>query len=333
MTLLAYSLASSVYVLTGLLLLAGVYLILFGWPFLVPILIGLLCLWFAWLVRPRFSKLPTSLIKRNEFPKLYSLVDQLAAEAGTRVDAIHLNIGFSGMACILTARRMRILSISVPLWTILSGPEKIACLAREAARLDRGDPFWGVFIQGAVSCLEDWYDILRPPQFAGWLVRIFHTLFASLPQVMINLLHRLLYRERHRSQYLADFFAARQAGTMAILGLLRKQQYAQLFRITAARFALSWTNQGNVFDQFKTDLENTPPAEFERLRRIDELVNLNLDANIPPTRWRIEFLNSHHVGTPAFTITPDLIAAVDTELAAVLPALQEIIRQEYAHSC
>ena len=79
----AFLLALSVHLLSAGLFVAGLYIIVKGFPDVPPMLPGFLACGFAWLLRPKLGKVPAKgILARVDFPALYALVNEAAQQLG-----------------------------------------------------------------------------------------------------------------------------------------------------------------------------------------------------------------------------------------------------------
>jgi hypothetical protein len=76
--LLAFVLAAVIHGITLIFAVGGVGLLILGWPNLFAMIGGLTCLGIAWILRPRLSKLPNTILGREDYPTLYRFVDTIA---------------------------------------------------------------------------------------------------------------------------------------------------------------------------------------------------------------------------------------------------------------
>jgi len=80
---LAFSFAGVVHALTIVVAIAGLALIMRGWPNFVVVLAGVLCIAIAWVLRPRVPKLQDEILSRQQFSALYGLTDRIADALGS----------------------------------------------------------------------------------------------------------------------------------------------------------------------------------------------------------------------------------------------------------
>jgi Zn-dependent protease with chaperone function len=142
----------------------GIALIVLGWPYLVAIVGGLLCLGIAWFLRPRPDEMPSEILSRAEFPALYRVVDTVVDSLGApKTYGIVVNEDFNASYGQFGWRRKGVLSIGLSLWMILDEEEKVALIAHELAHSVNGDAARGFYIGLAMNSLENWYALFCRP--------------------------------------------------------------------------------------------------------------------------------------------------------------------------
>ena len=100
---------------------------------------ALLLLGTAYLMRPRLGKPPEEgRISRGEAPTLYGLADTVADALGTgRVDIIAIDHEFNASWSVVGLRRIRVLTLGLPLLTILRLSNELRYCARVRSRAQR----------------------------------------------------------------------------------------------------------------------------------------------------------------------------------------------------
>ena len=98
------------------------------------------------------------------------------------------------------------------------------------------------------------------------------------------------------AEYLADYLGTKISGTSAAICLLHKSSYGQYFEEVVLANVVDLRQSGReVMEIFETFVASLPEHEIERVRRVDRLMESRLDDTHPPTVFRIDFLNSHHI--------------------------------------
>ena len=331
---LAFLLAGCVHGVTLIFIVLGIWLSTLGWPNLWGLIPGLPCFLFAWLLLPDLPKLPTQPLPRNQFPTLYQLTDRITQSLGSSpIDGIVWDIHFNAAFGQFGWKRKKILILGIPLFAILDEQEKVALLSHELAHGVNGDPSRSFFISAAIHSLATWYTIIYPHNrwhmsigpiaILMFLINLVSLLLAGLIWLWAYILVHLLWRDKQRAEYLADFLAARVSGTDAQLATLEKVHLNETFRLSLKIAYLNREGQ-NFFTRFKQRIATVPSRELERIRRVEKLEYARLDATHPPTAQRIEFLKAHYV--PETKVVLSLVEL--TQLEQELTLLQEEMQKE-----
>lgn len=345
--IIAYTIAGLVHGLTLVLVVLGLWLALFSWPYLILTAIGLLMLGAAWLLAPKPPKLPkeSEIVSRDDFPALYALVDKVAEGLNApRIDAIVVYEGYNAAFGQFGWKRKKVLFVGLPLFSVLNSQEKVGIIAHELAHSINGDPTRGFFIGTAVNSLVTWYGILYPDSvtpdaegygaLGGGCVMPANLIMRGLAWPIVGLVHalaNLLWRDSQRAEYMADVLAAGVAGTVGQVSSLEKFQFRHSFEMAAQR-ASTYFKGENLFYELRERVRIAPRREQERIRRVAKLPTLDIVTTHPPTAYRIEMLHTHPVTSPKVIITEEESEQIDKELATLEPEMQERIVQAYEES-
>lgn len=346
---LAITLAGLVHILTLTCAILGIVLLVRGVPYPVPTVAGLFCLLTAWVLRPRLGAPPKAAAPQSEFPTLYAITNRIAQtlDVGPIKHIIvdeRFNAGFGQVGW----RRQPVIWLGLPLLAILNAQERVALLAHEIAHGANGDPSRGLFVGAAIRSLIQWYRMLRPNRLDGMVTRGYggsgclvyiSSMFANILLLGISVvpwlwaygLSYLLWHESQRAEYLADMLATRLSGTEAMLSMLEKLHYVNAFQRTVREIALSQTPQ-HLVETLRRNVDKTPAREVERIRRVERLRLVSLDATHPPTEYRIEFLKAHPIEQPEFVLDAAEADQLEQELLRVQPRIQEKLINDYLSS-
>lgn len=334
--LLAVSIALGVHGLTFLFAVWGIIFLIGGWPNLFAIFFGLAGLAIAWVLFPRFPKLDGEIAARDEFPTLYKIVDDISQALDTsKVSGIVFFSRYNAAFSQIGWQRKKILYLGVPLFSVLSGQERIALLAHELAHGVNGDPARSFFVGTAVYSLGSWYSFLRPDGLIdhnpyGLLaipVNFVMLLLSGLAWSGAYGLSHLLWRGSQRAEYLADYLGAKIAGTEAMLSMLRKFYFGDGFG-ARARAILSGLEDEIFFDVLRTYVSTPPPRELERIKRVEQLPESRLDMTHPPTVYRVGFLEAHPIVEAQIRLEP----ALEEQLARELIPVQQKLQRDWLKS-
>jgi Zn-dependent protease with chaperone function len=324
-TLIAFALSAVIFGLTLLMGLAGLYLLISGWPHIQFIIGGAVLLTVAWFLRPRLGALPDDCLARSEYPNLFAMTDGIAAQLEIEpIERIRISPEFNASMAQIGLARTPVLTIGLPLWVSLTGQERVALIGHELAHRVNHDPARGTIIHWGISTLDRWRYLLDPtdqvPQ--SFFEIIIHFMMGVLGKIVGGLrmlLANLLYLDSQRAEYLADHLEAKVAGPEASVNLLRKLGLGDNLRAIAERVYYGGDNLGrSVIDAFRAFVKGVPEREMERIRRADEKEKSRVDSSHPPTASRIKFIESRTFGPPAFVLSDAHSQAIDAELSPLV---------------
>lgn len=337
---LAFLMAAAVHAVTVVFLLAGGAFVLLGWPNIVLVALGLLCLCIAIAARPRIVQAPDKgLLPRESFPALYKLADDVAdAMNAKRMDHIVASIEFNASFVRAGWLRKRYLTIGLPLFAIHTDAERVALLAHEIGHSANGDNGRRFFVVSALGTLEVWYDLIRP-----------HGLFSSesgmpgLVMLPVNMvlygisrmirgwiwaLVHLLFRNSQRAEYLADYLSAVVGGDRAAVTSNQLLYRGGFYNYVVQRVANS-NGRLRLFDELSHQMALLPERELERIRRVSLLPDSRIDTTHPPTAYRIRFLEERFKGEPRVVISPEDSRLLEQELLSMHEMAERAIVDEY----
>ncbi|MBR7830185.1 M48 family metalloprotease [Actinospica sp. MGRD01-02] len=345
----------SVTVLSGIVHLMGICLLVLpillvvaaheaGWS---EVVLGICVLTFL-AVGPRLPRRVNSNggLDRASAPRFYELLDRCAAELGCAVpDQVRLGLSFNASTGRAGIRQRSYLLLGVPLWTVLSGQERIALLGHELAHQVNGDTTHGLWAASARRSLHAWTKLLDPRQtrfeeasdmriaqtsgggfttLAALLTpAVLAVLFAPLFAVAVGcqaLLGRLDLYCGQRAEYLADELGAQLAGSEALLGLLVKLGLAE----AVGGFLTTSKNRSNakrteaasvLWPGLAEYVDSIPDTERRRRELLDRLRNTRTDVSHPANHLRIELTEARPRTPGVLKLSEDEWAAIDAELA------------------
>lgn len=300
-------------------------------------------------VRPRFfgRRLdPRAAVDRAQAPAFYALIDRCAAELDCPApDHVRFDLRFNASTGQAGLRRTRWMSVGMPLWTVLSGRERLALLGHELAHRVNGDISHGVWATAARRTIHVWTRLLDPRQsrrermtaaavsqyrlgpgsfgsaLAPILMAVLLAPFFLLALGARALMTRLDLYCGQRAEYLADELGARLAGSEAALGCLAALALGEpiLADLAAARNRHRLRRGGDTSGLWR-DLAayaaSVPETERQRRRIVDRLHNVRSDRSHPANHLRLALVAERPQLAAAFTVTDEEWAVVDAELAA-----------------
>lgn len=306
--------------LTVLLVFLGSAWLTFGpHQFFMIRLLGALGLGVAFIGRPRlFSRKPKDTkgwYERADAPRLFALVDKCAAELGVETPA---RIGLTDKFNASTSRHglppKPYLLIGKPLWSALTGQERVALLGHELAHQANGDVSHGTWASAAQWSLYELLTLFDPRQsrqeqllakrrsrmarrsrlgtpaiLADLLTPIF-CFFVFGPIWVLMLAYRTGLRRLdldcgQRAEYLADELGARLGSSAGAIGFMDA-----LVLAGTANLYLRKPNASSA--RLKEYLGSVPDHEKRRQAFLQTVGNVRVDSTHPPTILRRALLSA-----------------------------------------
>lgn len=336
---IAYLLAGIIHAITIACLVGGVFLIWFGWLNFWMITGGLLLIAIAFVTRPRIPKLPDDLIPRSELPELYNLIDKVCAQLGHRpIKGLRINHDFNASYAVAGWGQHSVITIGLPLFSVLRPNEKVALLGHEIGHGVNGDISRGMFIGSAINSLDTWYGLVMPDSvfssesgMPGIIMAPMNLLLMGLGGIIYSttyLMLLLLFRRMQRAEYLADDLAAEVAGTEAELGSEQKLYFGSTYWFAMQRVALGASSL-NFIEEFQLQMQSIPAHEVERIQRVANMENSRLDATHPPTPLRFQFIASRPYRQPKIILSEKEESAIDNELQPYYELVHHWVVDQY----
>ncbi|MFG1812103.1 M48 family metallopeptidase [Streptomyces sp. NPDC049040] len=339
----AYVLAWAVHLSTVAVALAGLLLITTGSVFALQVLLGAVLLLVVVLLRPRLGRLPKDAVTldRAAAPGLYSLLDRVAVETGTRpVDIVALDAAVNASVTEYGLRRRRLLVVGLPLWHMLGPQQRVAVLGHEFGHYANGDQRRGLVVGTALSTLGTWHHVLRPSgQRDRSVVQMIADLIMIPPWLfvlgLLYLLDHFTLRASQRAEYRADLNGARVGSGAAAAEFLdvlllaetvdRELRRQAVLARTRTRGSDPKAVEAGLWARLADHARDVPAHERERLRRVAEVRGHSTDSTHPPTHLRRALLLDTSGALPS-SVTLDRVeaAAIDAEIA---PAGQQVARR------
>lgn len=298
------------------------------WPVVVA------CLVWLYLVLPRPHRLPREglvQLSRDDAPRLWALVDDVAAGVGTAPpDLLAVSADLNAFALRSGWSWRRTVVLGLPLWAAQQPQERVATLSHELGHFKGRDVGRGVVVGVALTALTQVLDVLWPDAFEDdppdvdltWLfvaVNLVRRLLALPVLALLYALDRLHARASARQEYLADLASARVAGPAAaqtaLLRLLSLDGTHTRVRSAVRRREDVWTALATA--------PHPPERELRRLQRESELVGHQADHTHPPTHLRVQLAASTDAATPLVVVDAARAAALENELQPVREQLRE----------
>ena len=333
-------LATLVHLTVALLFAGSAWLVLGPHQPMADRFFGVLGLGVAFVGRPRLLRRKPKKLdgwkERGDAPLFFALLDTCAAELGV---ATPDRVGFGDMFNASTSRyglpAKPYLTIGVPIWSVLSGQERVALLGHELAHQANGDISHGVWASSAQRTLAELLALLDPRQSplerrltrrrssmygrkstgtSGAFDRI-APMFAAVvfgPLFLVMWAYRRGLRKLdlacgHRAEYLADELGARLGSSAAVIGVMDALALSD-----SAQFYLR--QQANSSRGLLDYLHSIPEHEKRRRVFLQEAEGTRVDATHPPTYLRRALLTARPQLPGTVHIDEAQWALIDAEL-------------------
>ncbi|HXR74284.1 M48 family metallopeptidase [Actinocrinis sp.] len=319
-----------------------------GWP------LGVLGILVAIAVRPQLWEIlrkprdiDQNCLTRDKAPALFGLLDRCAAQLTAPVpDYVLMDTRFNAATRSIGLRREKLLILGVPLWVVLSGPERVALLSHELGHHVNRDVTHGVWATIARRSLIEWIRIFNPREsvrdrfarrhlgrsgplesMASALVPAFLFVVCG-PAFLLVLgcyvgLTRLDLRCGQRAEYLADELGARLASSAAAISLTQRLALAESVAYFVRRLKSERAKE-DPWARLRAYIDSIPEHERRRRMLLDERRGTRIDATHPANYLRRKMLERR----PQF---PGTIEVDDAEWAAIDAELRKYFAMA-AHS-
>lgn len=335
---------AAAYVLSALVLLlpiaagvAGVAVLLLFRPFWLSVPIALVAFGVAWLFRPRADRLDPEdhLVTREQAPRLYDVLDRIAAAIGTQeVAAVVLdtepNLSFARVGW----RFRPVVRIGLPLWFAFRPQERVAILAHELGHGRNGDARHGWVVGGARSILGELHaafseqpldefrrdlgyhpDANEDEAYVNFLTRLTNAVVAPPIRGYIWLLDKVDLRSSQRAEYLADRRAGEIAGSEAAASAMERLVLADT-AYRALERALRFDRDSDPLEAVRRAVADVPGREIERRLRVSRIRETRSDHTHPPTYLRTRLIRARRAESATVVLGLSDAATIDRELAA-----------------
>jgi Zn-dependent protease with chaperone function len=334
----AHLLSALILLLPLLGFLTGIALLVFYRPVWFSILLSLLAFTVAFAFRPRAAGLAQDvhLVRRDQAPTLYAVLDEVAAAIGTkRVAAVAISAEANLWYQQIGWRFRPVIGIGLPLWAGLRPQERVAILAHELGHGRHGDARSSWLVGSAWSVLEGLRETFSEQHFdrikreaglddftgATFFSRMLNSTIGVLVRGIAWLLARLRLRSDQRAEYLADRKAGEIAGSEAAVHALERLLLADA-SYRAMERALRFPTEIEPLEAVRRAVTEVPAREIERHVRASRIRETRTDSTHPPTYLRTRLLRTRPATTARVVLGTDRSRAVDRELA---PPSQKVL--------
>jgi hypothetical protein len=335
--------AALVHLLTAVVFASGALFLAQGFGVVVPlrILFGGLLLAVAYQVQPfwhRSTKKRSRLMKRDEFPTLYALVDDIAKELGCHgLDGIRLTIDFNASIG-HTHSEGWVMTLGLELWSTLSPQQRVALIGHELGHQLNHDQRKTKLVYGAAISMSQWSYLLTPSRrtlrlrglaaIGDLLVPVIMLPLAAAAAGLSWLLIVFGSRQGLAAEYYADALAARVGGTDATADMLERLLLAGACT-RQLRHIAKFDKSADPWSEVAAYVASIPALELERQRRLGRLRLPAVDSNHPPTQLRADLVRALPYETAKIVIDQARTAAIDRELAAPISAATKLLHSYY----
>jgi len=291
--------------------------------------------------RPRLAPEPEHVIRPEDAPELYRLIDEIThALRARRVATIGVNGDWNAGTYRSGLRQRTTILIGLPYWHALDPQERLALLGHEIRHTVNGDTTRSIVQVNADLMLRHWAAMTEPDRLLdddgdfGAL--------ASLPANLVMLgcsllvtgiaegLFALAFPSRLRAELYADRLGASVAGRAAALSEQRMPYFRPAFERALAAVTVRRPPAADLFDEIRAQVAATPPSELERLRRRERLEPFAFDQTHPPTPEREAMLLHLPANRPPLIeVDEDRMRKIDAELDILRPAVTRELIEEY----
>lgn len=246
--------------------------------------------------------LKDSVVSKDKFPALYTMVNKISDYLGvTEVDGIIIDEDFNASFGRYGIKKKKILTIGLPLFSILGDKEKVALISHEIAHDVNNDALIGRISGKALDILGKWYLSVAPNEimaavFSRFPIAIllipFYWIISKIILLYWYLLSIISWRDSQCAEYYADYLSSTVSGSEEMISTLEKLYYSSSFYSTADNIIRY--NDKNILNSFLERIKNVPQRELERIKRLIVDKQSQIDSTHPPTVFRIEFLKSKY---------------------------------------
>ncbi|MEV6239927.1 M48 family metallopeptidase [Lentzea sp. NPDC051838] len=278
----------------------------------------------AFLLRPRLGRLPGKdfRLRREQAPTLFTLIDRVAAAAGTPVpEIVTISSDYNASTYRMGFRFTRGLNIGTYLFATLTPQQRVALLAHELGHQVNGDPARGLLVRpalttfGTLANMFGAYESMREVVFGGKSMMPLRFLMFLVGRVFLAVqvgLSVLVFRDRQRAEYLADGVAVDVAGSEATASLAdRSVLGSPIVRLLAYR---ADTKGPADWPALVAGFHAARQEEISAYRQLT-LRESNLWDSHPPSGLRARIVEAWPQKSPAFVLSERESARIDAELA------------------
>lgn len=277
---------------------------------------------------PRFPKVKGQVLERHEFPALYKLIDMIAEKLQCkRIEYLYINAGFNAYFTVSGLKKESCIVIGVPYFSILDINEKVSVLAHETAHHMGRDASRNRFVSLAMSALSKWYDQLL--YYGNTIVLLPITWPISIVvKMLVYVLGGMVWRDRQKAEYIADYHAARTAGVESVISASEKFYFHPAFP-KALEQVSRYKNSSDLFESFRKRIDNIPEREIQRVKTIEDLETKKPSSSHPPTLLRNQFVLEKVINPDSIHLSQEDVEKIEDEFKKAEYTVQKILLDDY----
>ena len=305
---------------------------------------------------PDLGTKPDECLDSEKFPTLHNVVNKIARSVkAPPIKKIVISDAYNAGFATYGFRRTPVLILGWPYLAVLKRQELLALLGHELAHAVNEDPSRSFLVAVAIEILFKIYKALW--FLRNWIISLtiwisailiiglivtgifvvgtFATLVSGaiiltaislVPLLGIFGFRYFLWREHYRAEFRADQLAAQVGGTKATVGILKKSSWGYTVAMAINlhyRQLIKTKHYQDLAHLLKKHIEESPPKELERLKRVETKHAQQISDTHPATTVRIAALEAKPITTPSVTISETDWQAFEKELAELMTDVQK----------
>lgn len=277
---------------------------------------------------PKPTKIKETKLERQEYPAIYKLVDMISEKLKSKkIKNICVSYDFNAFFASTGLKRENFIVLGIPYFSILDFNEKVSVIAHEVTHCKNKDTSRHKFVSSALNTLAKWYSNLRA--YDDLKIFLPFTWPISLVvKMLIYILGVMIWRDRQRAEYFADYSAAKIAGVDATISSLEKFYYHSVFHSTLERIA-RLINAQDLFETFRKRINNVPEREILRVKTIEKLETTDLKSSHPPTLYRNQFITNKIKNFEKLGLAQEEIEQIEAEFKKAEKMIERRILNDY----
>lgn len=327
-SILAYVISAFIYAISIFFMFFSLRVLFFSGGAPHTYLLSIIFLIFGIEIFPRVTKVRETKLDPQEYPGLFKLVDTISNRIkGQRINNICVSYDYNAYFTTSGLKRENVIILGIPYFSILDINEKISVIAHELTHCSNKDTSRHSFVFTAVTSLSKWYSFLLYFGEIKILLPISWPL-SLIVKMFIYILGIMVWRDRQRAEYYADYTAAKIAGVEATISSSEKFYYHPSFFNILKRTA-ERTNANDLFDNFRKHIKNVPEREIKRVKTLEQLETCDLQSSHPPTLYRNQYISSKIKDFDKLELSQEEINQIENEFKRLEDMIQRRLLSDY----